>query len=177
MTLRLFPLLPALATLVGACTFSIEAKVPDVEVTQRGLKVQGVPQSKAIGDVSVTSSFTLSSSNTAWAKRMNSQVFVNQVTVASSSGLPNLDFITAARLTMADASSSEGTTEIASYERSDGAPSSSVIEASMPAPIEVTHLWSADNTVIELEMSGQLPEQDWSVDVTLKMAGTITYKF
>lgn len=177
MTLRLFPIIPALATLAAACTLSIEAKVPDVEVTQHGLKVQGVPQAKLIGEVSVTSSFTLSSSNTAWAKRLNSEVFVHQVTVAAGDGLPNLDFITAARLTMADPTNSEGTTEIASYERSDGAQSTTVIEASMPTPIEVTRVWSADNTVIELEMSGQLPEQDWTVDVTLKMAGTITYKF
>jgi hypothetical protein len=177
MTLRLFSIVPALVTLTAACTFSIEAKVPDVEVTQHGLNMQGVPQANLIGDVSVTSSFTLSSSNTAWAKRMNSQVFVDQVTVLAGDGLANLDFVTAARLTMADPTSSEGTTEIASYERSAGAPSSSVIEANMPTPIEVTRIWSADNTVIELDMSGQLPEQDWTVDVTLKMAGTISYKF
>jgi len=47
----------------------------------------------------------------------------------------------------------------------------------MPKPIDITLLWSAAATVIELQMAGRLPEQDWSVDVTLKLGGEITYKF
>jgi hypothetical protein len=125
----------------------------------------------------VTTSFTFSSSNTAWAKRMNSEVFLHQVSVAATGGLPNLDFVKVAHLTMADSTSSEKTTEIASYDRGENAQSSSVIEVSTPAPIDITSVWSADNTVIELQMAGRVPEQNWTVDVTLKMAGKITYKF
>jgi hypothetical protein len=47
----------------------------------------------------------------------------------------------------------------------------------MPAPVDITTLWSADKAVIELQMAGQLPEQDWTVDVTLKLSGRITYEF
>jgi hypothetical protein len=177
MTLRLFPIIPALATMAGACTLSIEANMPEVEVTQHGVKMQGVPKANLLGDVSVTTSFTFSSSNTAWAKRMNSEVFLHQVSVAATGGLPNLDFVKVAHLTMADSTSSEKTTEIASYDRGENAQSSSVIEVSTPAPIDITSVWSADNTVIELQMAGRVPEQNWTVDVTLKMAGKITYKF
>ena len=177
MTLRLFPLIPALATLAGACTLSIEADVPEVEVTQRGVKMQGVPKANLIGDVSVTSSFTFSSSNTAWAKRMNSEVFLHHVTVTATSGLSNLDFIKSARLTMTDPATSESTTEIAGYDRCEDAQPSSIIEVSTPEPIDITQLWSADETVIELQMAGRVPEQNWTVDVTLKLAGRITYKF
>jgi hypothetical protein len=46
----------------------------------------------------------------------------------------------------------------------------------MPAPIDITALWSADKTVIELQMAGQLPEQDWTVDVTLTLSGKIKYE-
>lgn len=177
MTPRLFPIIPALATLAGACTLSIEANMPEVEVTQRGVKMQGVPKASLLGDVSVTSSFTFSSSNTAWAKRMNSEVFLRQVTVTASGGLSNLDFVHSARLTMSDPAISESTTEIVSYDRGENAPSSSVIEVSMPEPIDVTDVWSAEETVIELQMAGRVPEQSWTVDVTLKLAGRITYKF
>jgi hypothetical protein len=31
--------------------------------------------------------------------------------------------------------------------------------------------------VIELQAAGQLPEQDWTVDVSLNLSGNITYKF
>ena len=177
MTLRLFPIIPALATMAGACTLSIEANMPEVEVTQHGVKMQGVPKANLLGDVSVTTSFTFSSSNTAWAKRMNSEVFLHQVSVAATGGLPNLDFVKVAHLTMADSTSSEKTTEIASYDRGENAQSSSIIEVSMPTPIDITPLWAADDTIVELQMAGRLPEKSWTVDVTLKLGGKITYKF
>jgi hypothetical protein len=62
------------------------------------------------------------------------------------------------------------------YERNEEAPSSSVIDVSIPAPVDITTVWSADKTVIELQLAGQLPEQDWTVDVTLNLSGKITYK-
>jgi len=178
MSLRiLLIIITALATLANACVFSVEADIPSVEITQHGLKMPGVPRSKLSGDVSVSSSFTYSSSNTAWAKSMNSRVFVRQVEVTASSGLANLDFIKAVHLTMADCEDSETATEIISYDRCDEAPSSSVIDVSMPKPIDITPLWSAAKTVIELHMAGRLPEQAWAVDVTMKLGGEITYKF
>jgi hypothetical protein len=106
MTLRTLPIIPALATLASACTFSVEANIPDVEITQRGLRMPGIPKAKLAGDVSVSSSFTFSSANTAWAKSMNSSVYVRQVEVTASSGVDNLDFIKAAHLTMADSEES-----------------------------------------------------------------------
>jgi hypothetical protein len=177
MTLRLFSIIPVLAALAGACSFSAEADIPEVDVTQHGVIVPGVPSAKRSGDVSVTSSFTFSSSNTAWAKRMNSEVFLHQVTVTATGGVLSLDFIKSARLTMADAANSEAITEIVNYDRCDEAPSSSVIEVSMPKPIDITPLWSADQTVIELAMAGQLPEEDWTVDVGMKLTGKITYSY
>jgi hypothetical protein len=177
MTLRTLPIIPALATLASACAFSVEVDIPSVEITQRGLRMPGVPKTNRSGDVSVSSSFTYSSSNTAWAKSMNSRVYVRQVEVTASSGVADLDFIHSAHLTMADSDDSDTTTELVSYDRCDKAPSSSVIDVSMPKPVDITTLWSAAKTVIELQVAGRPPEQDWAVDVTMKLDGEITYKF
>jgi len=175
MNLRLSSIIPVLAALASGCSPSFEADLPDVEITQRGVKMAGVPETAQVGDASVTSSFTFSLST--WAKRMNSGVFVRQVTITASGSLPNLDFIQLARVTAANPASPQGTTELMNYDRSEGTPSSSAIEASMPTPIDITTLWSADKAVIELQMAGQLPEQDWTVDVTLKLSGKITCEF
>jgi hypothetical protein len=166
-----------LAATVGACSFSAEADLPDVEITQHGLGMPGVPAGRLLGDVSVTGSFTFSSSNTAWAKNMNSEVFVRQVTVTAQSGLPNLDFIKSAELAMSDAAILESTVEIASYARNEEAPSSSVIDVSMPTPIDITTLWTAEKTIIGVQMTGRVPEKDWTVDLTMKLAGKLTYKY
>jgi hypothetical protein len=58
--------------------------------------------------------------------------------------------------------------------RTDELPSSSDIEVTMPTPIDITRLWSADQVVIELQAAGRLPAQDWTVDVTLHLSGKIT---
>ena len=173
MKLRLF--VPVLAALTGGCSPSFEADLPDVEITQHGLKMTGVPGAAVVGDTSVTSSFTLSPST--WAKRMNSEIFVHRATITDSDSLANLNFIKSARVTAAVSALSEGTTPIMDYERSVDAPSTSVIAVSPPAPIDVTSLWSANQVVIELQVAGQLPEQDWTVDLALNLSGNITYKF
>jgi hypothetical protein len=177
MNLRLSFIIPVLAALASGCSPSFEADLPDVEITQHGVKMAGVPETTQAGDASVTGSFTLSSSTTAWAKHMDSEVFVHQVTIAASDGLADLDFIESARVTAADPAISEGTAEIMNYDRGEDAPAGSAIEVSMPSPIDITTLWSANKAVIELQMAGQLPEQDWTVDVTLKISGKITCDF
>jgi hypothetical protein len=173
MTSRLFSTIPLLAALASACSF--EADLPEVQVTQRGLKMPGAPGTAQVGEVSVTGSYTLSSCNTASVKRMGSDVLVRQVRIAASDSQPSLDFIDFAHVTMTNPASQESTTEIMSYDRSQTA-STSVIDVNMPAPIDITALWSADKTVIELQAAGQLPEQDWTVDVTLTLSGKIKYE-
>ena len=92
-------------------------------------------------------------------------------------GIPGTRFVRVRAQTNRPSSISESTTEIASYVRSVDAQSSSSIEGTRPAPVDVTSLWSADPIVISLRATGQLPEQDWIVDVTLKFSGDITYDF
>jgi len=174
MNLRLACIIPALATLAGGCAPSFEADVPDVEVTQRQLKMAGVPAAAQVGEVSVSTSFVLSSSSTAWAKRLNSRVFLHQVKISPTGGLADLGFIRLAHVTARDPARPEGATELLSYARTEATPPSSDIEVSMPTPLEITTLWSADSTVIDLQLAGQLPEQDWAVDVTLSLSGKIT---
>jgi len=118
MKLRLFSIVPVLAALTGGCSPSFEADLPDVEITQHGLKMTGVPGAAQVGDTSVSSSFTLSPST--WAKRMNSEIFVHRATITASDSLANLDFIKSARVTAAVSALAEGTTPIMDYEAERG---------------------------------------------------------
>jgi hypothetical protein len=175
MKLRLLSALSVLVALFGGCSF--EADLPDVQITQRGLIVPGVPQTTPGSPSSTPSFFPLSSSDVAWAKGMKTDVLVHRVQIAASGSLSTLDFIDCVHVTVAAPSSSESAIPIMDYERNEEAPSSSVIDVSIPAPVNITTVWSADKTDIELQMAGQLPELDWTVDVTLNLSGKITYKF
>jgi len=177
MTLRLVSLPLAVLALTSACSPSFDADLPEVEITQRGLRVPAVPAAMATGVVSVPGTFTLSSADTAWAKRMNSEVRVQRVTIVAGAGLPDLDFITCAHMTVATLGRPETVVEIMNFDRGAGAPAASIIQVEIPAPNDITGPWTADQTVIGFELAGQLPTQDWTVDVTLKLSGKITYKY
>ncbi len=177
MTFRLCFIVPLLAALASGCAPSFEADVPDFEITQRGLKMPGVPHTAGANDSSVSSSFALSSCNAAWAKRLNSHVRLHQVTINASGSLPNLDFVDLARVTATNPANAESPTELLNYDRDEAAPSGSDIGVSIAVPIDITTLWSAAQAVIELQVAGQLPEQDWTVDLTLRLSGKMTYDF
>jgi hypothetical protein len=139
--------------------------------------VPAAPASPSGGDVSVSGTFTLSSSDAAWAKRMNTAVHLHQLTIAQGGTLPSLDFITSAHVTVAASSSPESPTTILDYDRAADAPAGSAIQVDMPAPVDITTAWTADTTIVELDVAGQLPTQDWTIDVTLKLSGRIAYKY
>ncbi|HJX65102.1 MAG TPA: hypothetical protein VJ860_14260 [Polyangia bacterium] len=173
MKLRLLSAVSVLAALFSGCSF--EADLSDLQITQHGLIVPGVPQTTLGSPSSTRSSFPLSSADVAWAKGMKTDVLVHQVRIVASDSLFTLDFIDWARVTAAAPSSSESAIPIMNYERTEQAPSSTVIDVSIPSPVNITTVWSADETVIELQMAGQLPEEDWTVDVALNLSGKITY--
>jgi hypothetical protein len=177
MSLRLFSIMATWATLSGGCGLSFEADVPEVEITRRGLKVPGMPAAQTSGEVSTTSSFTLSSSDIAWAKQMNRDVTIHRVKISAGGILPNLDFIHDVAMTLSAPGTAHAPVPIMTYDRYEGAPSSAVIEAVLPAPIDITALWAADSKVIEIQVAGHLPAQTCTVDVTLNLSGKITYKF
>jgi hypothetical protein len=166
-----------LSALFGACSPSFEADLPEVEVTQRGVKVQAVPETMAGREAAVPGTFTLSSSDVAWGKRMNTAVQIHQVTIAPGGTLSSLEFITSAHVTVAASLTPENPTTILDYDRATDAGASSAIQVDIPAPIDITTAWIADKTVIDFQVAGQLPTQDWTVDVTMRLSGKITYKY
>jgi hypothetical protein len=177
MRLRLFGNLVLLAVSLDACTPSFDADLPEVEITQRGVKMPAAPASPSGGDISIPATFTLSSSDAAWAKRMNSAVQIHHLTIAPGGTLPSLDFIASAHVTVAPSSSLGNATTILDYERAADAPAGSAIQVDMPAPIDITAAWTADTTAVELDVAGQLPTQDWTIDVTLELSGKIKYTY
>jgi hypothetical protein len=172
----LVPLLPLLVAMAPACVLSVEADVPEVEITQHGIRMPGVDVRKSLGDVTITSQFTFTSSNSAWAKRMNSEVVAHQVKVTSDK-LPNLDFVRTASLIMADPQTEGRNTMIVDYQRPQDAPSSATLDVSPGEPVDVTQLWSTDKTTIELTMSGDMPAEDWFISLTMGLSGKITFKY
>lgn len=171
--MRTFLGISLLLVVAGACSPSFQADLQDIEITQRGVQMAGVPAAAQVGLASTSHSFTFSSDRMGWAKKINSDVRIHQVTIAAT-GLADMSFLELARVTAA-APPAPDVVEIVSYARDPLAPASSIIEVSAPAPVDITSLWQADQTVIELQIAGSLPEQDWILDLTLSLSGRIAY--
>lgn len=169
-------LMPLVVLLGPACILSVEADMPEVELTQHDIRIPGVNLHTSLPGVSITRQFTLTAANSAWAKSMNSEVVAHEVKVTSKS-LPNLDFVRVARLAMVDAKSEGQNTMIVDYERAPDAPSSAVLDLSPVEAVDVTQLWSADKTIIELTLAGDMPPEDWFISLTLGLSGKITFKY
>ena len=177
MTPRFASLPLAVVALASACSPSFEAALPEVEITQRDLKVPAMLATTAGEIVAVSATFTLSPSDAAWAKRINSDVRIHQVRIISGSSLPNLDFIECARITVSSDRQPGDAIDIMNCERGTDTPSGSVIQVVSQAPNDITIPWTADQTSFGLQVAGRLPTEDWTVDVTLKLSGAIVYKY
>lgn len=157
----------------------VEADVPDVRVTKRAVAFQGVPGSQAIGEVSITQSFTLGENDLSWAKDLNSDVYASAVELRGVGKTQDLSFIHSAHVSMSDGAKNATVTPVAlvDYERPAGAVASPVIDAPTLYPVNVSSVWKSERVVITLVLAGVFPDEGWEADVTLHLSGKLSYKF
>ena len=171
-------LMLALSCATVACA-RVEAEVPEAEVTQKAVSFQAVPGGSALGEVSITQSFTISADDLSWAKDLNSEVYATAVEIKLLGDVKDLSFIHYARVLMSDgaADSSTAPVEVISYQRPDGMAPTDDLLVKTNYPIDVTKVWASKKITITLQLAGVLPEQAWSADITLHMGGKMSYKF
>jgi hypothetical protein len=159
----------------GACMMQVEATVPEVEITQHDLKFDGVPLAAALGDVSVSKSFSQQHQRLELPDGLDTEVKALGVTLTAKSGIENFDFIKELRVTMSD--DVHAPVELIDYTRVDGAPSTNVLTMESKNPVNTLDQWKTDSATFTIEIAGALPPQDWKVDLSVRFAGKITYKY
>jgi hypothetical protein len=168
----------ALASLAsGGCMLQVEADVPEIEITQHDVVFDGVPQPVAAnaGDVSLTKSFSQQHQKLDLPAGLTSQVNAMGVTLSAKSGIDNFDFLKNMRVTMSDGVHSP--VELINYQQPAGAPSTNVLTVQSANPIDTLAVWKTDAATFTLEVAGALPSADWTVDVSVRFAGKIVYKY
>lgn len=167
----------AFAAAMAGCV-QVQATVPDVEVTQHGIRFDGVPNGSQLGVVSITRTFVLSSESLSFTKDLNSEVFATAVTLTPVAPLNDLSFIHSARVTMSSGSTETAieSAEIINYERGAEAGPLPELNVNTLFPVDVTALWSAEKPTITLTITGIAPETAWSADLTIHMGGKFEYK-
>lgn len=169
-------LVTLLATSLGGCALSVEADVPDVEVTQHGISMAGIPGASALGDVSTHLTFTQSLPDLNLPKDLDSSVKAVKVDLVAQSGIANFDFLKSMRITMSP-SGSAAPTELINYEKSGGAMTGKTLSIDSLNPVNILQQWKANSAVFDIQVAGQLPSAAWTMDLTVHFSGSVSYKY
>jgi hypothetical protein len=166
----------AFATFTGAgCALSVEADVPDVEVAQRDVVFQGVPP--VGGDAAMTKSYSQKHGKIDLPAGLDSQVRTLSVTLTAKSGVTDLSFIHALRVTMAADGGGAAPIELGSYEASPGAAVGPELRLTTLNPVNVLDAWKTESATFTIEVAGALPTTDWTADVTAHFSGVAKYTY
>jgi hypothetical protein len=167
----------ALASLAaGGCMLQVEADVPEVEITQHDVVFEGVaPAPVDPGDVALSKSFSQQHQRLELPAGLTTEVKAMGVTLTAKSGIENFDFLKNMRVTMSDGVHEP--VELVDYQRVDGAPSTNVLTIESANPVNTLDQWKTDSATFTLEIAGGLPSSDWSLDVAVRFAGKLVYKY
>jgi hypothetical protein len=167
----------ALATAASAgCMVSVEAEIPDVQVTQKGLAFAGVPIGGALGDVSMTQSFSQEHDALDLPEGLTSEVKALEVSLTARAGISDFGFVHYLRLTMSDEGNNANAVELINYERADAAAPSPVLKMIAANPVNALEKWKTKSALFTIDIAGTLPEHDWVADITVRFGGKISYQ-
>ena len=180
------------------CGVSVEADIPDIQVTQRGLAFEGVPVAGIDGSVSVT--YTQPHGKLDLPEELDSEVKTLSVAIRAAGGVDDLSFIRHIRITMAPGSCGGAPIELGTYDaptaasnkgngkgcgngngKSEATNSSTGpgkdITLTTLNPANVLDAWKTESALFTLEIAGTLPTTSWSADVIIHFAGSAKYKY
>lgn len=170
-------LLAAALGLAGAatgCTLSVEADVPDVQITQSGLSFAGVPV--AVGDASMTKSYSQQHSKLDLPAQLDTQVKTLAVTLTVTSGVTDVSFIHSMSISMsADANSDP--IVIGTYDPAAGSAVGDQLKLTTLNPVNILDAWKTDTATFTLQIAGTLPTSDWTADVSIDLSGSAKYTY
>jgi hypothetical protein len=169
-----FALAALLAGMSGAC-MSVEAEAPEIEITQADVRFTGVPFGNDLG--SQKKSFTGSHPALDLPSELTAEVRAVQVTLKAKSGITDFSFLSRLRVTMQDDAKKKEPVDLLHYERDPAATAGAVLSIPAQNPNNLIDQWKSDAAVFGLELEGTLPEQDWTVDVTLSFSGKATWTY
>jgi hypothetical protein len=163
-----------LAGALTGCTLSVEADVPDVQITQSGLTFEGV--AAAMGDASMTKSYSQQHSQLDLPSQLDTQVRTLAVTLTATSGVTDLSFIKFMSVSMsADADSAP--TVIGSYEPATGAAVGNQLKLTTLNPVNILDAWKTDTATFTLQLAGTLPTSDWTGDISIDLSGSAKFTY
>jgi hypothetical protein len=169
-------LLVAMGGALGGCAVSVDAEVPEVEITQRNLTFSGSLSGLVPGDVAMSRSFSQSHSKLLFPAGFTPEVRVLGVMLVAGAGIDDFSFVRLVRVSMSDDSGVRPATEIVNYREAADAQRGPILDIANTAPADVLDQLKTDSATFVVEVAGALPEQDWTMDVSVRLAASLRYQ-
>ena len=164
-----------LCTGAAGCALSVEADVPEIEVTKKDISFDGVPIGAALGDVSMTKSFSQKHSALDLPTGLTTEVHAIDVTLKAASGITDFTFLRMLRLTMADETDQSKSIELINYQQQPGGGAGDTLTMTSANPVNALDEWKSDAAIFTIDIAGTLPTQAWAADVVMRFGGSLKY--
>jgi hypothetical protein len=164
------------AVSAAGCMVSVDAEVPDVEITQKGLTFAGVPLGGALGDVSMTQTFSQDHDALALPNGLTSEIKALEVSLTAKEGVTDFGFVHYLRLTMSDDSHNANAIELINFERDASAAPSAVLQMVATNPVDTLEKWKTKSVLFTIDIAGTLPAKDWVADIAVRFGGKVHYQ-
>jgi hypothetical protein len=165
----------ALALAAGC---SVSGEIPDIEVVQHDIVIPAVPAEGRVGEPTVSlPNFIEPHDHLALDRNSYSSVKVREVQITAKSGVNDLSFIRELRVSMNGVQGYfAGTTpvEIGHYTRGAERVGATLLLKPDP-PAEVVVPWRDPLSVVLIEVKGTLPDEKWTIDVTVRLSAQLKY--
>jgi hypothetical protein len=163
-----------LSVVAAGCGISVEAEIPEVTITQRGLAFDGVPD-LGLGDVSVERTFEQEHGKLDLPEGLDPEVKTLGITLHATSGVEDLSFIKLLRLTMSNGAGES--IELGSYEQTAATANDKAITVAALNPGTIFDAWNTDKAKFTLQVAGSLPSKSWTLDVTIRFSARAKYEY
>lgn len=168
----------ALSGVAAGCGITVEAEVPEVEVTHRDLSFTGIPLEDLLGvtgDYSTIETFSQEHDALELPAGIDPEVKALGVTIKAKSGIRDFGFLHLMRITMSDGQHEP--VELLAYEQDPSAPVSDTLTLKSANPANLFDQWKTDSATFNVEVAGKLPSDAWTVDLTVRFSGKIRYEY
>jgi hypothetical protein len=170
--------LALLAALTSGCVLSAEGELPEIEVTQHDISIPGVPREARTDDPTVTlPSFFQPNHHLGLSPDQYRSVKVKSVTLSLKSG-GDLSFVRTLDISMNGLQNflaGVAPVQVGRYQRAQGATVGAGIVMNNGDGVEISDAWRDSMTVLTVTASGDLPEDDWTFDITVRASAVLGY--
>ena len=160
------------AALTPGC-IQAKAEVPDVEVTRQNIQVPATPAAVADGTiVTIEKQFQYDQAPVGLPNNVTIDVRATELTISLRNGPANLSFVHEASLTVSKSGSAAET--VATY-KSGSQPAGRFVTVPAQGDPNLLDPWSVADATFVLKLVGELPKQEWSVDLAINYSGSLSY--